>query len=268
MILASASLSKLLLPVLAALAYALVALAGTRMRSGALRAALLIAWLLHAAAIAAGLLGTAPHFGFAQACSITVWLMMTVYLVESRLLPQMKAHLAMAGFGTVVLFLTLAFPGQALPPSQSALLPLHWAFGIEAYGLFAVAVAHGWLMSRAEARIRLGQEADSGLPLLKLERLTFRFVAAGFVLLTATLLVGTLFGETLYGKAHLGWRWDHKRVFALLSWFVFATLLFGRWRFGWRGKRALRILYAGAALLLLAYVGSRFVIEVVLGRLA
>ena len=106
------------------------------------------------------------------------------------------------------------------------------------------------------------------MPLLKLERLTFRFVAAGFVLLTATLLAGTLFGEVLYGSAHIGWRWDHKRVFALLSWLVFATLLFGRWQFGWRGKRALRMLYAGAALLLLAYVGSRFVVEVLLERVA
>jgi ABC-type uncharacterized transport system permease subunit len=62
------------------------------------------------------------------------------------------------------------------------------------------------------------------------------------------------------------WRWDHKKVFSLLGWVVFAALLAGRRAFGWRGLRATRWLYAGAGLLLLAYVGSRFVIEVLLHR--
>lgn len=106
---------------------------------------------------------------------------------------------------------------------------------------------------------------DSGLPLLTLERLTFRFVSAGFVLLTATLAAGWLFGEQLYGKA---WVWNHKSVFSLLSWLTFAVLLIGRARFGWRGRSAVRVLYAGAALLLLAYAGSRFVMEVLLERAA
>ena len=95
--------------------------------------------------------------------------------------------------------------------------------------------------------------------------LTFRLAGAGFVLLSATLLVGFLFGESLYG-AGTAWRWDHKTVFSLLSWLTFAILLIGRARFGWRGRRAARILYTGSALLLLAYVGSRFVIEIILGR--
>ena len=63
-----------------------------------------------------------------------------------------------------------------------------------------------------------------------------------------------------------GWRWDHKTVFSLLAWGVFAALLVGRRQRGWRGRRATRWLYAGAALLLLGYAGSRFVLEVLLGR--
>jgi len=99
------------------------------------------------------------------------------------------------------------------------------------------------------------------MPLLMLERLTFRFVAAGFVLLSATLLAGLLFGESLYGRA---WVWDHKTIFSLLAWMAFALLLVGRSRFGWRGRHAVHLIYAGAALLLLAYAGSRFVLEVVM----
>jgi len=125
-------------------------------------------------------------------------------------------------------------------------------------------VVHAWLMTRAERQMRNAAEAPSGLPLLTLERLTFRLVTAGFVLLSATLLVGWFFDEQLYG-VH-GWRWSHKTVFSLLSWLTFAILLLGRSRFGWRGRKAVRVLYIGAGLLLLAYVGSQFVLEVVLRR--
>ena len=97
-----------------------------------------------------------------------------------------------------------------------------------------------------------------GMPLLRLERVTFRFVEAGFVVLTLALVLGVATTEH--------WRWDHKTVFSLMGWAVFAALLLGRqWR-GWRGRRATRWLYAGALLLLLAYVGSRFVFEVLGAR--
>ena len=96
------------------------------------------------------------------------------------------------------------------------------------------------------------------MPLLRLERLTFRFVAAGFVVLSAAIVLGVWFSEH--------WRWDHKAVFSILGWLVFAGLLAGRRAFGWRGPVATRGVYTGAALLLLAYVGSRFVLEVVLHR--
>jgi ABC-type uncharacterized transport system permease subunit len=85
-------------------------------------------------------------------------------------------------------------------------------------------------------------------------------------LLTATLMAGVLFGEALYGQGHAHWRWDHKTIFALLSWITFAVLLFGRSQWGWRGRRAVRVLYIGASLLLLSYAGSRFVMEILLGR--
>lgn len=125
-------------------------------------------------------------------------------------------------------------------------------------------------MSRAEKQIRMAADGQSGLPLLTLERITFRFVSLGFALLSATLLVGFVFGEALYGNTEMqkSIRWDHKTVFSVMSWLAFAALLAGRHFFGWRGKKASRVLYAGSILLLLAYVGSRFVLEVLLGRAA
>jgi ABC-type uncharacterized transport system permease subunit len=246
-------------------AYAVLALAAPRLGSGTIRGLLLAAWLLHALALAEGLLGEPPRFGFAPAISMTVWLMLTVYAIESRLLPQLQAHWALAGLGSAAVILSLIFPGASYPAIASPWLPLHWALGIASYGLFAAAVVHGWLMTRSERAIRLAGQTYVGVPLLTLERLTFRFVEAGFVLLSATLLVGWLFAETLYGPG-LAWKWNHKTVFSVLAWLTFAGLLVGRARLGWRGRKAIRVLYLGAGLLLLGYIGSSLVHEVILRR--
>lgn len=266
MILPSASPLGWTLAGAAALAYAVPAAGAARLGAGSVRAALALAWLLHAATLVWALVGqTPPRFGFGPALSMTAWLVLTVYAVERQLFPQMQARWMLAGLGAVVVLLASVFPGQPLHGTASPWLPLHLTLGIASYGLFAAAVVHAALMARAERQIRQAADPHSGMPLLTLERLTFRFVMAGFVLLTATLLAGGLFGEQLYGRA---WRWDHKVVFSLLSWVTFAILLLGRTQFGWRGRSAMRVLYGGAMLLLLAYVGSRFVLEVVLGKSA
>jgi len=249
----------------AALAYAILALATPRLSAGSTRGVLFVAWLLHALALTEGLLGDPPRFGFAPALSMTVWLVLSVYAVESRLFPQLKARWALAGLGSVAVLLVIVFPGSAYPRIASPWLPLHWALGIASYGLFAAAVVHGWLMNRSERSIRLAAQPDTDVPLLTLERLTFRFVQAGFVLLTASLLVGWLFAELLYGPQLTG-QWNHKTVFSMLAWLTFASLLVGRARLGWRGRQAVGVLYLGSGLLLLGYAGSRFVLEVILKR--
>ncbi|NML86011.1 cytochrome c biogenesis protein CcsA [Polaromonas sp.] len=249
----------------AATIYAVLAIATVRLSESALKGLLLGAWLLHALALADALMQTPPRFGFAPALSMTVWLVLTVYAIERRLFPQLHAHWSLAGLGSAAVILATVFPGTTHHAIASPWLPLHWALGIASYGLFAAAVVHGWLMVRAERSIRLASQNDAGVPLLTLERLTFRFVEAGFVLLSATLLVGWLFAETFYGPG-LAWKWDHKTVFSLLAWLTFAGLLVGRARLGWRGLKAVRVLYLGAGLLLLSYAGSRFVLEVILRR--
>jgi ABC-type uncharacterized transport system permease subunit len=273
MILSGASTLAWILGILAILAYALPAVRRTLSPQVA-RMALLAAWVLHGALLAVALMGLGQadvggaRFGFGPAVSMTAWLVLTVYALESRFYPQLQARTVLAGLGAAAVLLGVWFPGNVLHARASLWLPLHWALGIASYGLFAVAVVHAWLMTRSEAQMRLGAAGDDsqvGLPLMTLERLMFAFVVAGFVLLSATLLVGWLFSESLYGAGE-AWKWNHKTIFSVLSWMTFALLLWGRWQWGWRGKRAVRMLCAGAGLLLLAYVGSRFVLEIILQR--
>jgi ABC-type uncharacterized transport system permease subunit len=205
------------------------------------------------------------RLGFGPVLSMTVWLVITVHTVESRLVPVPAVRQWLGLAGALAVLLAAVFPGE-LRPLSSALAPLHFALGVGSYGLFGAAVVHALMLDAAERRLRSRASAGRapvpgralGLPLLQLERLTFRFVEAGFAVLTATLLLGTV------TAAH--WRWDHKTVFSLLAWGVFAALLVGRRLRGWRGRLATRWLYAGAVLLLLAYAGSRFVVEVLLAR--
>lgn len=265
MILASAPPVHLILSVSAAVAYALPAVLANRLSHRSARAWVALAWLLHGTVLAWSLFGEQPHFGFAPAMSVTAWLVAAVYAVESQIFPQLPTRWTLCALGAAAVLLAYFLPGNPMPVTASAWLALHLAFGVACYGLFGIAVVHAWFMTRAEARIRHAEDPHSGLPLLTLERLTYRFVAAGFVLLSATLLAGFLFGDTLYGHGH-AWHWNHKTVFSMLAWITFAVLLIGRSAFGWRGKRAVTVLYTGSVFLLLAYVGSRFVLEVVLGR--
>lgn len=254
------------LPSLAALVgYACAALLENS-SSTHLRFALTLAWIAHSLAIFVDVAGIgsnimAPRFGFAPALSMTVWLVLAVYLIESRFVPLPGARRVLAVLGIVVILLAWSFPGEVRPQVVSRWAPLHWALGIASYGLFGAAVLHAAMLNRAERMMRPGAaaKAPKGMPLLRLERMTFRFVTAGFVVLTAALILGVWVA--------VPWRWDHKAVFSILGWLVFAGLLAGRVAFGWRGPAATRGVYAGAGLLLLAYVGSRFVLEVLLHRL-
>jgi len=252
-------------------AAALAGYVGAAMRSerfsSALRMALLVGWIAHGLALVIDIAGIGSgvpgaRFGFAPALSLTLWLVLAVYQLESRLLPLPGARRALAACGIVVVVLAWIYPGRVHPQAESLWAPLHWLLGIASYGLFGAAVLHALLQSRAERQMRRAPRAGAapaeGVPLLRLERLTFRFVAAGFVVLSAVIVLGAVFASP--------WRWEHKTVFSILSWLVFAGLLAGRRAFGWRGPKAAGWLYAGAALLLLAYVGSRFVLEVLLNR--
>ena len=267
MILDSALSPSLALSILAVLAYLWPALRARGQGALAARIWVAIAWLAHAATLVMAFADVPARFGFAPALSVTAWMIATSYAVESQVFPQLPARWALSALGAMSVVLAWLFPGKVLSVTASAWLPLHMAVAISCYGLFGVAAVHAWFMTRAEARMRMGVETQSGLPLLTLERLTYRFVAAGFVLLSATLVVGYQFGDLVYGHGH-AWRWDHKTVLSVMSWLTFAVLLIGRSRFGWRGKRAVYLLYAGTGFLFLAYVGSRFVLEVILGRTA
>jgi len=224
---------------MALLAYVVAALipAGS---VGAFRACLVLAWVVHAMATIVDVSGmgsqvSGARFGFAPALSVTLWLVITVYVAESRFLPIQGVRRTLALLGAFAVLLALLFPGELRPHAGSRWAPIHWVLGIASYGLFGAAVLHAAMLNRADRQMRRSlsesngprvalSSAPMGLPLMRLERLTFRFVSAGFVVLSVAIFLGWLFSDP--------WRWDHKAVFSILGWLVYAGLLTGRRRFG------------------------------------
>lgn len=143
-------------------------------------------------------------------------------------------------------------------------LLLHAWLALLAYATLAIAALLAiflWVQERALRRREFHHWLRALPPLTELESLLFRTIAVGFVLLTATLLTGVLFVEDLLAQ-HL----VHKTVLSLMSWLAFGALLVGRWRLGWRGATAVRWTLAAMGLLVLAFFGSKFVLELVLRR--
>ena len=143
---------------------------------------------------------------------------------------------------------------------------VHVAVALIAYALFLVAALQALVLMGLEKRLRHrlpDPSTDAMPPLLTLERFLFRLIGLGFVLLTLTLASGFLFSEPVFGKPFV---LTHKSIFSVFGWLTFGGLLWGRWRYGWRGRIALRWILAGTIFIFLAYLGYKFVLEVILGR--
>jgi len=182
-----------------------------------------------------------------------------------RTLPRVAA-VVLPVAAVCVLLPPLAASHHPVPFAGEPWATAHIAIALVAYALFVVVALQALVMTGLEKRLHRGlpdAAARSTPPLLTLERYMFRLLAVGFALLTLTLASGIFFSERLFGKAV---PLTHKNVFSVAGWLAFAVLLFGRWRYGWRGRTALKWILVGTSLLVLGYLGSKFVLEVILGR--
>ncbi|MDO8300636.1 inner membrane protein YpjD [Lacisediminimonas sp.] len=232
-------------------------------------------WLLHATALWSEALPPGGlRLGFATVLSATLLISVAAWWFENRNMTLDGLRVLVLPCAAVAVTLPLIFPGSVVPlAGKSVLFSWHIAIAMLAYATLTIAAFHAVLMALQESRLhhrgapRPGGWFDAAIErlpaLLTMEKLLFRLIGFGFALLTLTVLSGIVFSEQLFGTP---FKVDHKTIFTMLSWLLFGVLLAGRhWR-GWRGKTALTFTLAGFATLLLAYVGSRFVLEVVLHR--
>ncbi len=204
-------------------------------------------------------------FGLLNALSLIVWLTLFVYWIARFFYPIGEFLVLVLPIAAITAVLPGCFPSEhPLNHTHSFAFTAHISAAMLAYSLFTIAMLHAVLISQVEKRLHhasLPRVLRNLPPLMTLESLLFRIIGIGFVLLTLTLASGILFSEEIFGKA---WQFNHKVLFGILSWLVFAVLLYGHRFYGWRGRIAVRWTVAGFIMLLLSYLGSKFVFEVLL----
>ncbi|WP_313064524.1 cytochrome C assembly family protein [Achromobacter animicus] len=240
------------------------------------RLCLLGALVLHGIGLQQSMLGSQHLFiGWALALSAAIWLGMVVFWLESLLVRIDGLQLLLLPAAAIASGLAAIFPqGQFVPHADDPWLRVHLLIALAAYGLITIAALHAMMMALLDRHLHrpldapaersiIGRVLDSQPPLLVQEQLLFRIIWIGFVVLTLAVGSGSVASLKLTGKIL---PFDHKTVFTLLSWLTFGVLLAGRHIWGWRGRVALRWTLTGFGFLILAYTGSRFVLEMILHR--
>lgn len=224
---------------------------------------LLHGWLLSQGLFAWGAL----NLGFTYAISLILWLTVLVYWLARLFYPLSGLLVLVLPLAAVAAVLPQLFPvGHILARPPSGLFDTHVFMAMLAYSLFTIAALHAGLIALVEKRLhhaKLPQVLKSLPPLMTMESLLFRVIGIGFVILTVTLLSGILFSEQVFGQP---FQFTHKILLGFISWGVFGGLLVGHHHYGWRGHTAVRWTLSGFAFLLLAYLGSQFVLQVILQR--
>jgi ABC-type uncharacterized transport system permease subunit len=228
-----------------------------------------VALVLHGMLVYSGVLSDEGlNLGVSNSISLIIWLTVAIYWLASLAVPGLAS---IQGLWAPVALVAVVL--QAIVPSHylvrhggDPLFTLHFAIAMLAYSLFIVATMHAVVMLAEQKWLHRGilpPFLRSLPPLLEMEALLFRILFAAFVLLTLTVVSGLFFSEQVFGKPLQA---THKTVFGIISWLIFGSLLWGRYFRGWRGKRAVYLTLWGFAALLLAYLGSKFVLEIILHR--
>lgn len=227
--------------------------------------ALLAGLGLHALVLVGSLQLAGGRLGLSQALSLVTWqtaLLLALLWRVQTLWPLRTAIYPLAAAGALVAALWPSQTGAQAPHDWK--IALHVALSIFAAGLLTLAAAQAVALAVFDRLLHRPDQLTRALrmpPMQSAEDWLFQLIAAGFFVLSLALLSGLIFVDDLFAQ-HLA----HKTALSILAWAIFGALLLGRRRWGWRGRRAVRWALSGYAAFLLAYFGSKLVLEQLLGR--
>jgi len=208
---------------------------------------------------------TGLNLGIFYAASLVALTTALLLILAAFLEPVENLGIVVFPVAAASIGLILMFPeSHIITSASSPQLDSHILTSLLAYSILGLAVLQAVLLAVQDHHLRNrnpGGFIRALPPLQTMESLLFQMITTGFVLLTLALVTGALFLEDIFAQ-HL----VHKTTLSIIAWGVFAILLWGRWRFGWRGRVAIRWTIGGFIFLMLAYFGSKFVLELVLGR--
>lgn len=222
---------------------------------------------LHASVLYNNIFATAAgglNFSFFNAASLMTWLAAALLLAAASK-PIESLGIVILPSAAVALALELLFPAShILLTADAAQLRYHIVISILAYSTLSIAALQSvvlWIQNKSLRAKHPGGFIRSFPPMETMESLLFQMIAIGFFFLTLSLLTGLPQIDNMFAQHQA-----HKTILSIIAWCFFAVLLWGRWRFGWRGRTAVRWVLSGFVVLLLAYFGVKLVKELLLGR--
>lgn len=226
----------------------------------------LIGTLIHAALLQDAM--HTPHglnFGFTVVSSLATWFVTGLLLLTSFRKPTENLGIVVLPLAAISILLQVVVPTEhLLATHETQGLGVHILFSILAYSLLGLATVQAMLLSIQERHLH--NRSPGGFiralpPMETMESLLFQMIIIGFVLQSMSLASGVVYLDNMFAQ-HL----VHKTVLSVLAWLVFAALLWGHWQHGWRGRTAVRWTLSGFFTLVLAYFGSKYVLEILLER--
>lgn len=204
-------------------------------------------------------LQTVPLVTSLEALFFYAWLLLCVFLFGVRPDAQRSLGAFLVPLATLLGAIAAAFmepPAQVSALFQNRLFALHTVTLFLGYSALSVAFCAGilyLLLFDEIAHKRVGRMFARLPSLDDLDRLGFRTVILGFVLLTAGIVIGMIWARNEWGVA---WVWEPKSVWTLLSWAAYLGYLIARWRAGWQGQRAAWLAAVGFAFSIFTLLGT------------
>jgi ABC-type uncharacterized transport system permease subunit len=197
---------------------------------------------------------------FFHVLSLTTWLAAILVLLSALKKPVENLGIAVLPLSAAALLLQALYAGNGASAINVGVgLKAHILLSIFSYSLLTIAALQALLLAIQTRHLRNrhpGGFIRALPPLQTMEVLLFRMIGLGYILLSLSLLTGATYIEDIFAQ-HL----VHKTALSIAAWVVFAILLWGRWRFGWRGRTAVRWTLSGFVVLMVAYFGSKLVLE-------
>jgi ABC-type uncharacterized transport system permease subunit len=205
------------------------------------------------------------NFGFFNAASLVTWGIALLLLVTLLAKPVENLLIVLFPLAALMVGLEMYFPSQRILATDLNFgVQLHIFYSILAYSILSIAALQAIFLAIQDYQLHHkhpGWALQMLPPLQVMEVLLVQMIGIGVILLTASLLSGFIFLENIFAQ-HL----VHKTVLSMVAWLIFVALLWGRWQYGWRGKTLVRWNLSGFFILMLAYFGSKLVLELILKR--
>ncbi len=216
----------------------------------------------HSALLVGIFTDTGLHLGFFNSLALFAWVITALFMLGRLRWPLHSLGVLVYPIAGICAlgYAINAHVDQPASDTLSPLLQAHILCSVFAYSLLILAALQAIVLAVQDHQIhhhKPGGFVRSLPPLQTMERLMFRIIGVGFTLLTLALLTGFAVVDHWF---------THKIIFSLIAWLIFATLLLGRWHAGWRGRQAIRLVLSGSGFLILAFFGSKLVLELILGN--